>query len=436
VCDAHRILQSEVVEVRSSYSVNKFLYSLTSVINPYFTYSIAFLLSTLVYQLDWSSIYPSLSPMLLIFLVLTSLLAAFFGLSVKKKNTPMLLIDKSINLSTLIKITCICYLAWSLEFAYSQYIPLFEVIKGVSYSHTDFTGIPTLHTIAYTFQEFICIYIFHSYISNKNKLLLYLYFLNLLPFAAIFSRAALIFVFMSCLLIYITIVQSRTNLVKILKILLTKMLPIVLIISFMFGFAGNLRSTSQFGGNSDAGNDLAVNIGEATPSFYQSGLSQELYWLYLYTSSPLANLQENINVVSSINRPLEFMDMINFVINELTPDFISKRIVEVFDMRKTANYLINPILNVSTIYSGSFFHLQWFGMLSMFLFLMLFPIAYFSMISQQSQFQTTGIAMLSSLYFLLIFDNMFAFSGTSLTIIYPIVFSRFFDLKKKPFGIK
>lgn len=122
-----------------------------------------------------------------------------------------------------------------------------------------------------------------------------------------------------------------------------------------------------------------------------------------------------------------------FIANEVTMDFISKRIFKSNYKSKREILLIAPHLTVGTFYSGAFFYLGWLGMVIMFLFLMLICYAYINILSNDNPFRIVGIAMLCNLVALCAFSNMITFSGMTFQLFYPILFeiySRIVKYKK------
>ena len=395
-------------------------------ISPYFAYIFAFVLGLLTYQLDWSNIYPTLNPLLILFIATTFVVASYLGISIK--NDPRLEYHVA-NYIPSFKITLASYFFWALEMAYCQVIPIVKILRGDSYLYTDFEGIPSLHVIVYAFQIFFCTYLFHLYLCKKTKSTLCIYILNVMPFALIFSRGGLTMVIISCFFVYILSVSYTLNIARLLNILLLKLVPFCMLFLLLFGALGNVRSTSQLD-DSDAGNSLILQVGEATPKFYSSGVPAELYWGYLYISSPIANLQENINSVTAKNIQVDFNHFISFISNEILPDFISKRVNEVFGISRTGYSLIIPALTVSTVYAGSYSHLSWIGIILMAIFTMGFPKWYIPLLSVDNPLRVSGIAVLNSIYLLLLFDNMFRVSGMILPLIYPILLARFCKQKQ------
>ncbi|WP_041258393.1 hypothetical protein [Fibrella aestuarina] len=212
----------------------------------------------------------------------------------------------------------------------------------------------------------------------------------------------------ACLLIYL--LSIRKVIVKTLLLLVTS----AALFFFGFGYLGNQRS---FNGDPVA----FLSLTEASPSFVDSNIPKEYYWFYIYASSPFANFQ-NSTLTSKNHR----YDILSFISWELLPDFLSKRIVPIeedYDGKNRLDYSINPILTVGSIYFEPFIRLGWLGPIIVFCFycMLLFLYAYFFDI--RSDYFLTGISILCVISIFNIFENMINFSGLSLQLLYPILFT-------------
>ncbi|HVW99837.1 MAG TPA: hypothetical protein VHA52_05325, partial [Candidatus Babeliaceae bacterium] len=188
-----------------------------------------------------------------------------------------------------------------------------------------------------------------------------------------------------------------------------------------FGVLGNIRTSNQIDkGQTQELSEIMLNLAEAKPSFVNSPVPKAYFWSYLYISSPLANLQININEQKpTYNLP----SVLQYVNSELNFDFISKRIFAFFNVQKRDNTLIAPFLTVGTVYSTSYTYLGWWGMSITFLFMMGVSFCYLIIIRPQNPYFSTALAMLNTLLLFCIFDNMMNFSGMSFQLVYPILLS-------------
>ncbi len=80
----------------------------------------------------------------------------------------------------------------------------------------------------------------------------------------------------------------------------------MVVLLYFFGVLGNYRMVKS------SSNEYFMEVAEATDSFRNSRIPKEYFWSYIYISSPLANLQNNINE----NRP-EQIRVKDFISTEL-----------------------------------------------------------------------------------------------------------------------
>lgn len=399
-------------------------------INPYYVYIFGFSISLLLYSLNWSTLYPELKFSLILFILLTFAIAFCFGSIVKRHK--ILSYTKITYNSNILKITILNCFLWSANMAYNRMIPLLYILRGDSFFYTDFTGVPTLHVFIMTFQSFFCTYLFHMFLSTKSIKVLCFYIINLCPFLLIFSRGGFLIVIIASTFVYLASKQKQMFTFNFYKIFILKILPVLFSLIFIFGVLGNLRNTSQLGGgNVEAGNNLIYQFAEVTPDFVRLGIPSEFLWVYLYSSSPLANLQQNMNNEKNIVINLDTIS--GFIIDELMPDFVSKRLQTIFGLERREVTLISKAWTTTTVYSGSYFHLSWLGLVIMACFIMFFPLLYISLFSpyNYNNFHVSAIATLNTLYFFLLFDNMFYVSAMSFQLVYPLIASKIFHKKSK-----
>ncbi len=382
-------------------------------VNPFFVYIFGFFIAIIVYQFDWSYLYPSLSFELMGFLIFTFIVSAALGVYIHKKK--ILRFNNFPNKLNVNKLVILITIGYILNFAYSGRVPLFAIssnIEGVNY--VDF-GIPTFYVVLATFTSFLTVYLFKCYLVEKKRrflfLCVYLMFFPLL----VFNRGAILINLSSIFFVYLFSYKKNR-----LKIYL-KLLIIVIAILMGFGFLGNIRTKNQMGKeNSVDLNEVMMDMGEAKPNFVNSPIPKEYFWSYLYIASPLANLQTNVDHQKVDYSIANFLQYIN---GELNFDFISQRISSIFNVEKPENVRIAPWLTVCTVYATSYSYFGWFGMIITFLFLMAVTFIYLLIIKTNNPYFTTSIAILCTFFLFCIFDNMFFFSGLSFQLVYPILLS-------------
>lgn len=374
--------------------------------NPYFAYSISFLVALVVYSLGWSDAYPPLSIQLITFLIVSIVLFMVGGYLWKKKAILSAIKAKDYNP---VRITLFIYFLWTAEFIYERGVPLFKILLKQPYDYIHF-GIPTLHVFIVTFSSFYTIYLFYLFINNRDKKVLWLYCINLAAAFLIYNRGMFMFNLAASCIIYFHFRKINYS------VLLLSSLVLILVL-FLFGVVGNIRVANI--DQADYTRSTFLSTGHASEDFKKSIIPKEFFWSYIYISSPLANLQENINHADRHSPNWSwFLKMVN---NEMLPDFISKRINKWFKIPHPGEYRIERYFNVSTVYSISFSHQSWFGMIAMAIYLMIFPVVYIKLLGGHNAYQMVGIAILCTMYLFMAFDNTIRFTGLSFQLFYPLV---------------
>jgi hypothetical protein len=264
-----------------------------------------------------------------------------------------------------------------------------------------------------TFSSFFTIYLFHLYVSKHSKLVLILYLLNLSAALLIYSRAMLFFNITGSIVVYLMSLRS----IPYLKMGFIVAMTVPLL--FLFGVLGSLRVSRE--ANETYNNENFMDTGKASEAFRESAVPKEFFWTYIYVSSPLANLQYNIN--SNPEPDATFRNLTWTAVYECIPDFITKRIHTLRDTRPPKEYRINYSFNISTAYSRAFSYSNWGGIILMGVFLLIFPWIFIRVLDGQSDFFVTGWAILCTMYVFTSYDNTFRFTGLSFQLVYPILFS-------------
>ena len=377
-------------------------------INPYSGYVISFGIALLAYRLGWSGLYPRLSSSLLAFLFLTILLHFLLSLYWKQKiKTPNHFVAP---LFRPVNVTLFIYALWTVDFIYEGGIPLIKILFNQSYNYRLF-GIPSLHVFTVTFGSFYTVYLFALFISSGKRLYFILYLINLFSALLIYSRAMLIFNVVASTLVFFYLSTSVT------WWRFSFLLVGFTLLIYLFGILGTLRVSFENKRTYEPG--IFMDIGEASTGFRESMVPKEFFWAYIYLSSPLANLQHNINTFQV--PPFSIGRLVQHINNEMLFDFVSKRMNRLFHVnRAEENTLPGKPFNVSTVYSRSFSYQGWIGMGMMAIVILIFPLLY-SQILPVNTYGLTGLAILSTGYLFLFYDNTIRFTGLGLQLVYPFV---------------
>lgn len=389
--------------------------------NPYYIFSVVWLASVSFYLLGWSNFFPSISTGLLVFLLAAIFLHAVFGAVLNKLGfLDNLHWSKSNNLVFYMLSNIVI---WIMQFAYSG-IPLLYILRGMEYDYQEF-GIPTVKVVAITLNGFLSVYSLGLFLSSKNKkyLLCSLFCLSL--FILSYSRGLVLSNGIS--MFFLAVLYNRKNA----RIKMSRMLLVIagaLTVLYLFGVAGNVRVINQVAtANNVAYEDVEyssnaiLEIGEASTSFQENIVPDEFFWTYIYFCSPIANLQYNITKNNS--RPPTVVNTMDFVLNEIVFDFISKRINTIMGKERLRPLLIVDALTVCTTFAGSFCYVGWLGMILLLFFMLLFPIIFLATVGKKNKYYPVALAVLCSVYFFSFFDNMFSYAGMSPQLLYPFIFS-------------
>ncbi len=366
----------------------------------------------MLYALGWSNIYPKLEISLIVFFLISFLIALIFGLLVDKSRAIGYQKLSGIGGNKLVNFLAFIWIGHSIQFIYFEEIPLISLITGANGVDYKQFGIKVFHVILVSFNSFVIVYLFHHYISTNKKRVFYYYLLSILPALLIVNRGMFIIAILSSFFVFL---MSRKRFLTIKQLSFT--LIMVLVLLYFFGMLGNIRS-----GHGDP--TYIPMESKATKSFMKSSIPKEYYWTYLYGASPLANFQYNINNTKKVNYNL--FDMALF---EMTPKVLSKRIAFVLEREPLDAHKVRDWLTVGTIYSRSYSYAKWLGPIFLFIYTIFITLIIIVLIPKRSSYHVSVIAILSTIIFMNTFSNMLVFSGIVLQLVYPVFFS-FFENKK------
>ena len=191
----------------------------------------------------------------------------------------------------------------------------------------------------------------------------------------------------------------------------------IFILLFVFGFLGSLRGSNE--SRKAYSNEAFLKTGRASASFRNSPLPSEFFWSYIYLTSPIANLQNNLNHYQP--GPITFPKILDWLNNEVVFDFISKRINSLIGSEREPEMNIQGPFNASSVYSRSFSYLGWSGLLLMAIVIILIPIGFYKILPPTSPFFLTGLSILNTMFLFMVFDNTIRFTGLSFQLVYPIL---------------
>jgi len=369
------------------------------IVNPFFAYCLAFVFSILLYLMGWSSIYPELTTSLLVFFLLSFIPFIIGGLYLNK-HISLNLQDHSVKPLMFDIPFCLLSCLGILIFILGGYVPFFRE----NYNYKEF-GLPVIDTLFYSLSIYLSVFYLSSYLASRSRKLL-IYLLVIIVFQILlFNRYTLLWIFISAL--YLLIINKRS----IPPVFLIIGIVLFVIASYCFGLFGNLRSSFS--------KEYVLNELYASSRFNDLRISHNYYITYLYISSPLANLQENLNETDqSKNRDLK-----NYLLYSIFPISITKRVEKPLHISPPEYNLIIPSLTAGTYFMNGCFSYGWTGMVLLEIFFILYILGVLAIIPHNSPFFIISIVLLTTTASLLIFDNFLTRMDVILNLfIYPFIF--------------
>ncbi len=394
-------------------------------INPFTLYVGSFGTALLCYLARWSRYYPPLDSSLVLFLIASFALSAWAAIQFIRADRSQRQAVAFPGADRSVGITIALYTLWIAEFIQAGGVPLYMILTGAEFNYRTF-GIPTLHVFLVTFSSFYSACLFHHYLRTRSRSVLVIFLINMLSALLIFNRGMLLMNMATCLFVFLS---TRRHAGQFSMRGLAIGAGATLTIAFLFGALGTIRISHQI--HKHYSRTLVYGVGDPTPSFRQSVVPVEFFWSYLYITSPLANLQLNIDQPEP---PVTTKRLIAWSVNEVLPDAVSKRVDGYFGANRVLPARIAPHLNAATVYAGSFAYGGWLTMGLMTAVLLFVPFAVRKWLGAESRYFVVGMSLLNTLFLFLIFDNMLSFTGFSFQLAYPMLFSYLERRHILPFG--
>lgn len=379
------------------------------IINPFYIFCFAFFISILFYQIGWCKIYSSLSASLILFFIAIFILFIITGRKIHKK--PLVFNDSKTKYQYLNDmIFLIIILLGIVNILYMGYLPVLDR----THNYKEF-GMPLIDPVFNTLSIFFSVILFHQFLNTRKKRFLIYVFLILIIQIILYRRATVVWILVSSSFFYILYKQKVSLSILIFGIIC---IPFA---SYFFGLYGNTRSNLT---RSFVLNDLG-----ASETFRNSGISYNHYMTYLYLSSPLANLQKNID-----QKRTEYTneDLKAFLFYSLIPESITLRLEKPLHLNPPSCYLISPNLIVGTFYMVSFYSLGWVGMAIMSLYLFLIILLCLLVIHRWTTFDSVTLSILCTSVSLLVFSNFLNRLDVLLMLfVYPVIFHLIYNRNRK-----
>jgi hypothetical protein len=369
--------------------------------NPFIVYVASFAGVIAAYQLGWSEAYPDLSPALLAFFATTFAAAALLA---------WLTVGDTRSAARYEPGRLPSFVVWPLiasfaaDIVYTGYVPLFSSFtRGFVFSGE--IGVPSLHVFNGTFGATFSAIRFCDFLQRRRARDLAEAIVPIVFLLLILYRGPVLMLLVTWFFAWL--IKGGLNIRRAIAIA-----AIACAVLFAFGKIGDLREGSS---------DAIVKIGRPSAAFTRTGIPPAYLWTFIYMTSPIANLQLAAN-----ERSLDEHGVVEFVVSEMVPDVISKRILP----RLHADHLaaeervktpeVSKGLNVASLYGRAMVLGGWWGAAAMFGQLCALILIYLRLI-RHSPFRMPSLALLNCLIVFCTFQNMIAFSGVLLQIVWPLL---------------
>lgn len=375
----------------------------------------AILAVCIIYSLGWSELTQPLKLPIIVFLLFVLVSLAIFSKIYNTYFPPKRMTAFRFKEPTK-GWMLIGVLAIIAEFLYEGAIPIIELLVFKNnYNYVDFAGIPGFHVFAVTYTSFLGLWLWDLFLQDKRwyNLLFAVFFISY-PIL-LFNRGGLIFNIVSAVFILL----YRVNEIQLSAKKIVSLFLVLLGFTYVFGAFGNLRSYgASTSSNAEyfSGSGYILDIGKATKEFQNSAVPNEFFWMYLYVSTPIANLQ---NIIEK-NEPMDSVEA--FMTESVLPDFVGKRIAESRGIKIADDKLITETFNVSTFFADAYKTMGFFGLILIVYYLSLFIFGYTYIYSKLNTQRVVGVSILFTIAIFCLFSNMMTFSGLSFQLIYPILF--------------
>lgn len=367
--------------------------------NPFLIYILTFGGALAIYQLGWSTAYPPTTRGLVLFFAFSFCVAGAVGWLMQPRVRLIRAYRPGLLPGWAVVVPLACFAA---DLVYAGSVPLIDMIRG-TFVYTSFTGAPSLHVFAVSFGSVFSTIRFADFLYERDRVrwrylaeaTIPIIFLLLIVYRgpALIILTSWIFVFF--------IHMSRIRISYVLGMIAAGML-------LLFGAA-------KFG---EARSGDVSSLGQATDALQQSSLSRSAFWLFLYSTGPLANFQY---AVSTVQPPYDLKKIPEYVVSELLPDSISHRILPRLGASRDRHIPeFSPNFNVSSIFSRSWIFFGWISVLTTFAVFIFVLCAYIRVI-RTSPLAVPCLALLNTFVVYNLFDNMIATTSIGIQLLWPLL---------------
>ncbi|MGY8706238.1 hypothetical protein RAD16_10920 [Bradyrhizobium sp. 18BD] len=367
--------------------------------NPFLIYILTFGSALAIYQLGWSEVYPPTTRGIVLFFAFSFCVAGAVGWLAQSRVRSIRAYRPGLLPGWAIVVPLACFAA---DLIYAGSVPLIDLVRG-QFHYTSFRGMPSLHVFAVTFGSVFSTIRFADFLYETDRVRWrYL------------GEAAIPIIFLLSIVYRGPALIVLTSWVFVFLIYLPR-IRVSHVVS-MIALGGLLLFGAAKLGEARSGN---VNgLGHATEAFHGSNVGPVAFWLFLYSTGPLANFQYAVSTV----KPAHDLNRIpEYIVSELLPDTISHRILPRLGASPDRNIPeFSDNFNVSSIFSRSWIFFGWISILTTFAVFIFILYAYLGVI-RTLPLAVPSLALLNTFVVYNLFDNMIATTSIGIQLLWPLL---------------
>lgn len=297
----------------------------------------------------------------------------------------------------------------------TQKLPLFELIVGGDTNYKEYNYLSFVYPLSLSLSVYLTICIIYNKIFfNNNKQFKYALLLLTLIISFLGRGLIIIIILTTFFFLFYKYILKFSKVIK--------YGPIVLLLIFVFGYIGNLRTTDNLTNYQDS-KEFFTEIAGANENFEKSKLPDEFLWIYVYSLSPIYNLSNSFLLDSKIKANWSDFIIYNFVPQSIQ-NVLNKRVEE-----KDKSNLISDFFNVSTEFNLPYLQK---GLLGLCLYVFFKYCIFWLLFSLTKNYNRLLLSSLySSIFVLSWFSNLFILDAAFIPLVLIVIFTKK-NNKKEP----
>ncbi len=360
---------------------------------------------SILYSFCWSALCIPLSAPTIIFLIFMIGVSIGIGFLLRKHFRFYLLTEYKHSWYITLGLGCF----FLIEFLYEWTVPLFAVLSGNSMYDKNLAGIPLLHMIASAALLIYCFYLFYLFLCFKKWTLLVEYGVCLSVFVLLFQRQNIVVIVAGTIWLAMAYLFSlklpRKKRAWLITITIIVAVIACLIGLYIFGIMGNAR----YGIWGPFDSTMIKEVAK-TDGYFPEWIPDEYVWAYSYLTSPLANLQHNLN--AGIYDGATFGSFISC--------FLPSLLTQPFSPTKVPRLVLSEALVVSTAFAKICRCIGAFGMYLLFTVELAAVVGIIFLTKKHKHLYIPYVIGCGYFFLLSFFDNPIEYIISCLMLILPI----------------